>query len=64
MPAQNDVTGDTLTTGATSGQYRAGFDAIDWSATRKPRCFGQYRAGSIQAERDCETCPRVEDCKP
>lgn len=27
-----------------------------------PSCFGEYRTGNIQAERDCERCPCFDNC--
>ena len=27
-----------------------------------PSCFGEYRTGNVQAERDCERCPCFDNC--
>lgn len=27
-----------------------------------PGCFGDYRSGNVQVERDCERCPCLENC--
>ena len=52
MTTRNDVTGDALTTGATSDAYRDNYDRIF-----RPVCFGQYGTGQ-----DCGTCKHSAAC--
>ena len=56
MTSKNDITGDALTTGVATVQYRNGYDAIQW----KPRCIGHPNTCPPTLMKGCEW---LDHCK-
>lgn len=65
MTARNDITGDALTTGSASDDYRANYDRIfrQQPHTAHPPCCFMTAADPIAHQCGTPACKYVETCK-